>query len=466
MRRGGARALLIGLLALSACGEQCGPPAPDAGPPLVDGGAAADPFHDPLSMPEEPTLFAGNFSKAEQCGQCHARHYEEWRTSMHAYAMVDPVYRALVAVRQRDLDGTQDQFCLQCHSPIATRGGEIVDNFRFEDLSDIALDGVGCETCHKVTEVARPFNNGHVIDQYSAMRGPISDPVESGFHASEPTDLLGTSAFCGGCHDVVEVGGLELERPYAEWLESPAPASEKTCQSCHMPTYSGQAARDAPEREGLHSHRFVGVDVPLADGFVSEEERERIRGDVRQLLEGAATIRLEAPASVPSGAQIDLLVSVRNNIDAHNLPTGSTFIRQLWVEVTATDAEGSVVYRTGHLDENGDLRDHFSELDPYGDDDLITLSSVLVGERGAPELFTHRATEHVSNSLSPLYERTFTLFIPTAAAAAGPLRIEARLRFRTHGPYLLRALGLDELVERIEIYDLDDDARTVEVVGG
>ena len=50
------------------------------------------------------------------CQECHPDHVREWSGSMHAYAMVDPVFRALVRVRQREFDGAQDPFCLQCHS--------------------------------------------------------------------------------------------------------------------------------------------------------------------------------------------------------------------------------------------------------------------------------------------------------------------------------------------------------------
>lgn len=461
--RAKGKSLLVALVlaALAACADTCDPVYPDAGP-LPDGGKAGDELVDPLSMPTEPTLSVSNFTPSATCGECHVQHYEEWRTAMHAYATIDPVFRALVKVRQEDYGGAQDKFCLQCHSPIATRGGEIADNFSFDDLSEVALDGVGCETCHKVKEIARPYNSGLVLDEFAPMQGPIEDPQLSGFHASEKSDLLGRSVFCAACHDVIEVSGLNLERPYAEWLESPAALEGKTCQSCHMPTYMGRAVEDGPVRE-LHRHRFVGVDLPLVDGILTEEEREALKGDIRALLDGCGAIALSAPDKVRAGAQLDLLVTVRNNIDAHNLPTGATFIRQLWVEVTVTDAAGNVLYQTGHLDENGDLRDHFSELDPYGDDDLILLSSGLIDHTGAPEIFPWRATEHISNALSPRYERTFPLFIPTKEAA-GPLRIEARLRFRSHPPYLLRRLGLEDKVERLEIYEIDAASLEVELV--
>jgi hypothetical protein len=450
-------ASLVALLALSACDPPIEPLRPDASRPNDDG------FHDPLSLPATPTLDPSDMRSANDCGSCHEGHREEWRGSMHAYAMVDPVFRAIVSVRQADFAGAQDQFCLQCHSAIATRGGEIVDGFRFEDLSPIALEGVTCESCHRVSALARPHNSGHVLDPGGPVRGPIEDPAASDAHAVEYSPLHASSELCGGCHDIFEVSGLPLERPYREWTTSPAAAEGRNCQSCHMPTYRGTAAEGAPERD-LHRHRFVGVDVPLSDGFATPEEVDAIRADVRALLEASAGLELDAASSVRAGEQLDLVLTVRNRIDGHNLPTGSTFIRQMWLEVIVHDAAGAIVYETGTLDANGDLRNFYSALDPFGDDDLVVFHSSLVGEDGRPEIFPWRAVEHFTSSLPPLFARTFTLFVPTVVDTPGPLEVSARIRFRTHPPYLLRALGLDELIGRIEIYDLASRSATVEII--
>ncbi|GAB4202517.1 MAG: hypothetical protein OHK0013_15890 [Sandaracinaceae bacterium] len=457
-----AIALAAAPLSLGGC-----PPAPapaDAGrdAPAIDAWARTR-LHDPLSMPAEPTLSPNDFESADTCEGCHAEHAAEWRTSMHAYAMVDPVFRALVRVRQTDFDGMQDAFCVQCHSAIGTRGGEITPGFSFEGLSPIVQEGVTCQACHQVTELARDHNSGHVIDPRSPMRATIADPVMSSRHGSAYSALHGTSEFCAGCHDVVEVSGLSLERPYEEWLSSPAAAEGRHCQSCHMPTTTRRAARTGPERT-VHSHRFVGVDLPLAEGFATPEETEALRADVRALLASAADLRLRVAPSVRAGAQLDVVVDVENRIDAHALPTGSTFIRQLWVELVVRDADGAVVYETGTLDANGDLRDHWSALAPYGDPDLLSFASSLTNARGAPELFPWRATEHFRRTIQPGHTRTATLFVPTTAATPGPLTVEARLRFRSHPPYLLRALGLEALIPRVEIHDVDTASVTVEVV--
>ena len=44
----------------------------------------------------------------------------------------------------------------------------------------------------------------------------------------------------------------------------------------------------------------------------------------------------------------------------HNLPTGFTAERQAWVEVLLQDPCGNIVFASGDLDSNGDLRDEHS----------------------------------------------------------------------------------------------------------
>ncbi len=469
-------ALLIALL--PGCSPKCGDSAApeDSGQPAEEDafrwdtsvppyGDTGDGFHDPLSMPAEPTLDVDDFNSAESCATCHPTHYDQWRQSVHSYATVDPLFHALVGLRQDDYDGAQDPFCMQCHTAIGTRGGEVVPGFRFEDLSQVASEGVTCEACHKVSSVERPYNSGHVLDPTGPLRGPLEDPADNNYHASEHSTIFETSEFCAGCHDVVEISGVALERPYEEWLESPAGAAGRTCQSCHMDTWDGQAAVGGPERTGLSDHRFRGVEVPLAEGFIADPaDVAALREKIAELLDQAGSIYLEAPYDAAAGEQLDLLVTLQNDIDGHNLPTGTTFIRQVWVELMATDATGRVLYQTGDLDENGDLRDFWSELDPYGDNDLLTLSSSLLDERGEPTVFTWRASELKSNALSPLYQRTYTLFIPIPEDAVGPITISSRLLFRSNPPWLLRLAGLGDLVDSLVIQEIGEDVLTIDLV--
>lgn len=439
------------LYSLVGCKEDPEPTTPVETSDTSDGA-----LHEPLAMPAVPTLDPADFAAADTCEGCHSQHVAEWRTSMHAYAMVDPVFQALTEVRQSDLSGTEDQFCTQCHSAIGTRGGEIVPGFSFDALSPIVMEGITCTSCHSVTEVVRDYNSGHTLDPKAPMQGPLSDPVETEAHASAYNPELEGSLFCGGCHDVIETSGLDLERPYREWTQSPSAQQDQQCQGCHMPEIERPAADGGPART-THEHRWVGVDVPLVDGWMTPEQEQSLRDRIGELLAGAASLSLSAPSGPAPDGTLDVTITLENLIPAHNLPTGSTFLRQVWLELTATDSVGTVLYQTGQLDANGDLEDYWSEIDPFGDPDLITLSSGFVDEHSARTLFPWRAAEHSTGALPPGYQRTYTLFVPTEGAV-GPVHVEARLRFRALPPYLLRLLGFADKVDRIEIHDLAEHA--------
>ena len=423
----------------------------------VDTGEPIHDWRDPLSTPAEPTVDIAAFVGAQACEECHPSHVAQWSSSVHAHAMTDPVFRALVDIRRAAFDGEQDAFCIQCHSNIGTRGGDVPSGFVWEELDPVTLEGVTCESCHRIQSVVRTSNAGHALDPSGPMRGPIEDPQASSFHTTEAAPWMAQAEFCGSCHDVEEVSGLPLERPYAEWAAAPAGEEGRPCQTCHMPASEGEAAAGGPTRT-VHDHSFVGVDVPPG---LDEDTAEQMQARVSTLLEGSATVLLDLPADTPAGGQLDVVVTVRNELDAHNLPTGSTFNRQLWLELLVHDASGDLLYESGTLDDNGDLRDHWSALDPYGDDDLISLHSDLVDADGQRTRLTHEAAEHRTRALQPLHERTWTLFVSVPDDAAGPLSVSARLRFRPYGPHVFRLLEQD--VPELVITDVDAHAGSVEL---
>ena len=453
-----ACAVIIGLVGLAGCPGNPDPPGQDTG---------SDSQLDPLSMPAEPTLDPADFKSASFCESCHPVHAQEWKLSRHAYAMTDPVFRALTRIRQDDLDGVEDQFCTQCHSSICTRGGECVPGYDFESLSPISLEGITCESCHRVSEVVRPYNSGHALDPNIAFVGPIADPQPTTAHESVAGDLLATAEFCAGCHDVIETSGLNLERPYGEWLESPAAAEGKPCQSCHMPTYDGPAADGAPMRQGLHRHRFVGVELPLVPEIDDDPDlKAELEAEIDELLATAVTVELEVAERVEPGRQLDVVVRVNNEIGAHAFPTGSTNLRQAWVAVTATDANGTVLYQTGHLDENGDLGNFFSRTEPFFDNDLLLLSSTLIDHAGQPTLFPWRAAEHRTGAISPDHDRTFTLFVPVPDDAVGPVEVDATVHFRTYAPFLIDLLGLTDQLGELKVHDIANTTASVTLESG
>lgn len=123
--------------------------------------------------------------------------------------------------------------------------------------------------------------------------------------------------------------------------------------------------------------------------------------------------------------------------------------------MVVTDATGRRVYESGTLDADQDLKDRWSALEPYGDPDLVKIGSLFLDAAGQPELFPWRAAEHISNTIGPGLERTFTYFVPLPDDVALPVTLSARLLLRTHPPFLLRALGAEDLVDQVDTFELD-----------
>ncbi len=415
---------------------------------------------DPLSMPAKPTVALDDVPSAETCKDCHPNQFAEWTGSRHAQSMTDPVFQGLVGVRQGAFHGVQDKFCVQCHTIAGVRSQDVSPGFKFADLKPKSMEGVTCWSCHGVQQIARLHNAGLTMAKDGAMRGNLPQPQTTNAHGTAEAPFLKTPEFCGACHEVVELSGLPLERPYSEWLTSPAAAKGQTCADCHMPFYTGSAAEGAEPRVGLRSHRFVGLDPPGAREAPSAELRAVYAAQRDALLASAADLTI-APGTAQPGERLVVAVTVQNKIAGHSLPTGSTFIRQCWLEMRAVDAHGKVLYETGTLDANGDLRDRWSALAPYADADLVSFSSGFIDPVGQPTLFPWLAAEHHRNQLRPGEQRTYSLFVPVPKDVAAPIQLTARLRLRTYPPFLLKVLGLDALLPDVILADLATDATAV-----
>lgn len=404
------------------------------------------------SLPAESGAYTiEDFASAQTCAGCHPNHVAQWSASMHAYAAVDPVFIEMQKRGQEETGGKLDQFCVQCHSPVVSKLGLTPPLYENEALPPLGLEGVTCMGCHTIASVEAHRNAEVTYDPRAGMRGPISDPIESSAHTSlfDPKFLSGD--LCGACHNVVNARGVVIENTHGEWEDSPAAAQNQQCQDCHMPVYRGQAAVGGPERD-VHRHDFVGVDVALIDDFPNKAEQFAM---VEALLQSAARMEVEVPDRATAGAYFPITVRVTNLTAGHNLPSGATADRQLWIAVTLTDlGSGTVLYRTGDLDANGDLRDRHSELDPGGDQDLIMWAQQMVGDAGNDVFFSWQAHAERTNTLAPLQTvaPVYDQFLPQDLR--GPLLLEVRLRFRTFPPFLLRKLNLHALSRQIPIIDI------------
>jgi hypothetical protein len=293
------------------------------------------------ALPEIPS---SHFEQYTECG-CHSGFQLQWERSMHAQAITDPIYLYELELGQRDTDGQIAAFCNSCHTPVSVMAGEI-EGLDHSRMSAVGLEGVTCDFCHQITGGDSPPGNYSMrLDSPDGTKRAQFDDAVSPAHETAYSEFHTKAEFCGSCHDVFHPGnGLQLEGTYTEWLNGPYAAEGIVCQDCHMtpgpgPTkpYAGKAASFGPEREHIYIMTFAGGNTALGMADLAEER-----------LKAAAEIEVETPEYVPVGESGEVNVTITNVGAGHYLPTGLTNVRQMWLEVTATDHNGGVVMSERH----------------------------------------------------------------------------------------------------------------------
>jgi len=438
-----------------------------------------------------------DFGNPQECRQCHQRQYDEWIMSMHAYGQVSPVSFALNAKVQEDSKGKVGVFCFKCHAPISIAIGEdaVMPN---DKRAPIGVMGVQCDSCHSISKDHGLVSGDFPMDPGRTKYGTFgtgSDgdlkPVRNSFHKSINFDYLKASEFCGSCHDVVTPKGLRVEETFAEWKESVYAEKGITCHDCHMRTLPGKpnqkkvlgpaamiAGVDIPERP-ISNHSMIGVDYHLVDFFPyannpgesSKIQREYMQ-EVYELHKNSAKMEVEVPDSITPGSQFNAAVHVTNAGAGHHLPSGFTVERQVWIEIIVRDADSKLLFVSGDLDNNLDLRNRCSQevkldaapLDEY----LVNFQSEMlrVNPDGSEDdvFLTSQANKFVKHGIPPLETRTgnYPIFVPSDVK--GPIKVDVRLRFRNLSPLIFDRLGLDEsLKKRLKIIDMASVSETIDV---
>ena len=487
-------------------------------------------------------LMEHDFPSARVCKSCHPKQYEEWSRSMHAYAQHSPVFEAFNLTLIERTGGTIDTFCTRCHTPIGTALGENGSR-RNVHRSQISREGITCIVCHR-RSTRRHKSSGRVTVEPGhfdnvCMYGPFDDGEKShelGGHHSQGLPYIKSSQFCGECHDVTSPQGVRLEEAFSEWLNSPAAKDRTTCQHCHMGPVQGlpiadcdrplgRAAKvpgvddeDLPLRH-LTDHTFAGPDYSMLPDTEFPEKldwmyetdyrdwrnltpyQQRTLNELRrhnrkqlriadakryELLGNAAEITTTAPDSARAGEKIHLRVDVHNKVSGHSFPTGFTAERQLWVELTVRDPAGVVVFASGDLDSNRDLRDEhshdvlkgkvrhdryllnfqnkFMSLSHKGTDRSVVLS---VNRNLAPVNVVRPATGISASFGRPVGFRIAKGSLPPLATVGQnyPVRLpshqgvytyHARLNFRHLPPTLLDHIGTPHLKHLLEVVVIDE----------
>jgi nitrate/TMAO reductase-like tetraheme cytochrome c subunit len=376
---------------------------------------------------------------------------------MHAHAIADPIFQTLDRIGQQRSDNQLNQFCVKCHTPFGSFLEETPPGFNPENLSGLGRSAIHCDVCHTIKTA--DFKRGEGLSEFHldrVRRGPIEDPQANTFHESQFDPLYNFSNMCSACHDVLSPDlSRQLESTNTEWDNSPYLAMGVECQNCHMPVYSGQAAVGGPQRSSLHRHYFVGVDYPLVDFPGREATIER----VKTLLESAVTVTVAAPQEVTANENFTVEIRINNDKTGHNIPSGTIFERQMWIELIVKDPAAEIVYfSTGLLDDNGDLRNHHSEAVAGGNipaDSALTLFNGTPYDKSGHETLFFWEADSVQNNTIAAFQTHLTSFTITAPPQPATLELSFRLRFRSFPPYLFRAIGKADLIPQLIIFDME-----------
>ena len=319
-----------------------------------------------LLVPGRGNALDEDFNDPARCAACHVKIFEQWEASVHALAADDPIFRRFYEMVVEEAGPSAVEFCMKCHSPVGVFRKQ-VPPATGEKLDPIAMKGVFCDFCHTVTPTG--IGNASFDTTFSTVkRGPFDNAV-SPAHLTRTDDKYGRSEFCGMCHNVTHpISGRPIERTYDEWRESPYntgdPATTTTCQDCHMRQYPGNPATGAverkdnpgkaatmgPDRPHIWTHSFVGGNAL----FPGRPGADRRRGMVEERLRNAARVEIDLEEP-PAEGLVAFRVRVFNTGAGHKLPTGLSEVREMWLDVKVTDAEGKELLRSGAIGESGGI---------------------------------------------------------------------------------------------------------------
>ncbi|MFO8111647.1 MAG: multiheme c-type cytochrome [Desulfosalsimonadaceae bacterium] len=377
------------------------------------------------------TFEPGAFENPDRCAGCHREIYEAWNKSKHRFAWEDPFYQPDYLKASRETGGETDVFCGECHAPIARRTGLLPppDGSRFDETSK---KGISCDYCHTVKEIVEPVNIKTISDPGRVKRGPRGDG-RSPYHEVQHSEIHTDPAFCGACHNVVHPSsGAVVIDTYNDWKEGPYAREGIRCQDCHMTPgpgvekNPGKSSAMGKERDHVATHFFPGGSVL----FQERNENKQQAALAREMLEAAAVLETE---TTPDADGITLLVRIKNVGAGHKIPTGVAYIRKMWLEVTATDDSGEVVFTSGHIRED-------NRIDP----EAVVYQTVFTDAQGNLTPKSWIAEEIAYDRRIPpkgYDEQTFDIPV----AGNGEHRVTVRLLYRSMGQEAADALGIEGL---------------------
>jgi hypothetical protein len=352
----------------------------------------------------EGAIDAGALAGSEGCGSngCHDDIYREWLPGAHRYSSLDDMFQRVQVLMAEETSPEHTRYCAGCHDPIslfsgAKNSGNITLSARGSD------EGTSCLACHSIVQADVQGNGDYTIrlspryvyeQNDDGLARVVSDFLIRAYpdhHVSSYSrPLYKTAEFCAACHKQyidkevnTDIGNVQGQNQFDSWQNSRwyhEGNQEKTvgCRECHMPLNASTdpASGDATDynrtpTDGKHrSHRFLASNqyIPVLQGLEGADKHvalteKWLRGeiDIPEIADkwtSGPVVRLDilAPEQVEVGEDIVTQVILTNNKTGHDFPTGPLDMIESWIEVKVTDQAGDVIYHTGELDDQGNVR--------------------------------------------------------------------------------------------------------------
>lgn len=269
-----------------------------------------------------------DFQSARQCTNCHLDLAGQWRNSMMSQAYThhwDEIEYFRLAVphaeRKPKVAGVKDG-CNGCHAPFSFLAGDTPPPE--PGAGSMADEGVSCDLCHSIVGFAgeTPYNFNYLVKPGRTKWGG-REGLKSPHHDTAKSSFLGTSEYCGTCHNEMSPYDVWVKSTQLEYAAGPYPGMGIVCHDCHMPTSPGRVALMGAEiQPDVRNHLFHGA-----------HHLSKIAGAIEMVL------WTEQP-DVEPGDALTVKLALFNAKAGHMVPSGSAEERQLWATLVAIDAEG------------------------------------------------------------------------------------------------------------------------------
>ncbi|MBN2116557.1 MAG: hypothetical protein JW730_08300 [Anaerolineales bacterium] len=253
--------------------------------------------------------------------------------------------------------------CAYCHAPAAITPSQVnVDlSTLFPKPGDVRGEGVTCDVCHKVLDVALDSNGFPFVDRPGILSYRFLRPDSGGFtigpfsniltrNANAPNDhrltcspVFSRSEFCAACH-YGKFGNMVIYNSYGEWKQSsfgdnPNEPDYKTCQDCHMshmkageenpPSSRRQACAESDPDFQNFDHNLMSFGMDEGSGK-----------EIPLMIKDAAKVNVKFRYEPDKKNSLNVIVRVRNTKAGHKFPTDSP-LRHLILVVDAQDQLGT-----------------------------------------------------------------------------------------------------------------------------